>query len=379
MPPTSKDLYRVLSVGESASADEIKKSYRKLAKQFHPDANPNDPAAADRFKEVSEAYSVLSDEKKRRQYVEMRKLGAFGGLGGFRGGGQARPGGSAPGGAAGGSFTFDDLEMGGLGDIFGSIFDFCKRKGSAPGGRPGGPQRGENIEYQVEIPFRTAARGGTITVNLPVTEDCPVCGGSGGKPGTAIITCPECKGAGTITFGQGGFGVTRPCPNCFGRGKVPQEPCGNCHGQGQIRQNRTVNVNIPAGVDNGSKVRIAGQGEKGAAGGPAGDLLINVRTTADGFFKREGLDIHVEVPINLAQAVLGSRIKVRTVDGKGVVLRIPPGTQSGTRFRIKGQGVEKAGRRGDQYVRVEVGVPEELSEEQRKQFEDFASSAGLRH
>jgi molecular chaperone DnaJ len=194
-----------------------------------------------------------------------------------------------------------------------------------------------------------------------------------------VITCPECSGKGTITFGQGGFGVTRPCPNCMGRGKVPQEPCANCQGSGSIRQQKTVNVNIPPGVDNGSKVRIAGQGEKGAGGGPPGDLLINVKVAADHFFHREGLDLVCDVPINLAQAVLGSKIKVRTVDGKSVVLRIPPGTQAGTRFRIKGQGVEKAGRRGDQYVKVDVGVPETLTDEQRKQFEDFASAAGLRH
>ena len=380
MPTPTKDFYRVLGVAENAKPDEIKKAYRKLAKQYHPDANASDPVAAEKFKEVSEAYGVLSDEAKRKQYDQMRKLGAFGGgLGGFRPGG-ARPGaGQAPG---GGGFSFDDVEIGGLGDIFGSIFDFGKRRGGgagAPGGRPAGPQRGESIEYQVEIPFKTAARGGTITVTLPVTEDCAVCAGTGAKPGTPVITCPECHGDGTITFGQGGFGVTRPCPNCMGRGKVPQDPCSACGGTGQVRQQKTVNVTVPAGVDNGSKVRIAGQGEKGAGGGPPGDLLINVRVVPDKFFTREGLDILCEVPINMAQAVLGSRIKVRTVDGQSVVLRIPPGTQGGTRFRIKGQGVEKGGRRGDQYVKVDVGVPEALTDEQRKQFEEFAAAAGLPH
>jgi len=382
MPTTqSKDYYRALGVPENAKPDEIKKSYRKLAKQFHPDANPNDAAAAEKFKEISEAYSVLSDEEKRKQYDQMRKLGAFGGLGGFRSGG-TRPGGPAGAGGpgAGGAFSFDDLDLGGLGDMFSSIF--TRRGGPQPGGgtatRPGGPQRGENIEYQVEIPFRTAARGGTITVTLPVTEECPVCTGTGAKPGTPIITCPECKGAGTITFGQGGFGVTRPCPNCYGRGRVPQDPCDNCHGQGQIRQQKSVNVSVPAGVDNGSKIRISGQGEKGAGGGPAGDLVLSFRVAPDKFFTREGLDVTVSVPINLAQAVLGSKIKVRTVDGN-VVLRIPPGTQNGTKFRIKGQGIEKSGRRGDQYVKVEVGVPENLSDEERQQFEQFAEAAGLRH
>jgi len=383
MPTQTKDYYRVLGVPENAKPDEIKKAYRKLAKQYHPDANPNNAAAAEKFKEVSEANSVLSDDEKRKQYDQMRKLGAFGGLGGFRpGGGTGRPGGA---GAPGGGFSFDDIDLGGglggLGDMFGSIFDLGGRRGGArqqAGGRPGGPQRGENIEYQVEIPFRTAARGGTITVSLPVTEECPVCGGTGGKPGTPIVTCPECKGAGSITFGQGGFGVTRPCPNCFGRGKVPQDPCDNCHGQGQVRQQKTVNVAVPAGVDNGSKIRITGQGEKGAGGGLPGDLMLSFRVQPERFFTRDGIDIHVSVPINMAQAVLGSKIKVRTVDGN-VVLRIPPGTQSGTRFRIKGHGVEKGGRRGDQYVKVEVGVPENLTDEQREQFEQFAENAGLRH
>ena len=382
MPTQTKDFYRILGVAENASADDIKKSYRKLAKQYHPDANASDPAAAEKFKEVSEAYSVLSDDDKRKQYDQMRKLGAFGGFGGFRPG-TTRPGGQPAGmGDDGASFSFEDL--GGLGDIFGSIFDFGRGRRGGPsasgaGARASGPQRGENIEYQVDVPFATAALGGTVTVTLPVTEDCPVCAGSGAKPGSAIVTCPECKGTGSITFGQGGFGVTRPCPACYGRGRVPEDPCTHCHGQGQIRQNRTVNVSVPAGVDTGSKVRIAGQGEKGPGGGPPGDLLINVRAQPDRFFTREGLDLVCTVPINLAQAVLGSKIKVRTVDGKSVVLRIPAGTQSGTRFRIKGQGVEKAGRRGDQFVKVEVGVPETLTDEQRKQFEEFATAAGMRH
>jgi len=379
MPTQTKDFYRLLGVSESATADEIKKAYRKLAKQYHPDANPNDASAAERFKEISEAYSVLSDEDKRKQYDQMRKLGAFGGLGGFRPGG-GRPGSPGAGGPGGGSFSFEDLDIGGFGDIFGSIFDFGKKQQQrGPGAQPSGPSRGENIEFSVEIPFKTAVRGGPITLTLPVTEECPVCTGTGAKPGTPVITCPECAGKGTITFGQGGFGVQRPCPNCMGRGKVPQDPCDNCHGQGQIRQQRTVSVNVPAGAENGSKIRLSGQGEKGGAGGPPGDLLLTFKVQPDHFFTREGLDVVCTIPINVAQAVLGSRVKVRTVDGQAVVLKIPPGTQSGTRFRIKGQGVEKGGRRGDQYVRVQVDIPESLTDEQRKLFEDFAAAAGLRH
>ena len=373
MATQTKDFYRVLGVSESATADDIKKAYRKLAKQYHPDANPNDAAAAERFKEISEAYSVLSDDAKRKQYDQMRKLGAFGGLGGFRPG-AGRPGGGpgAPGGGPG--VSFEDLDLGNLGDLFGSIFDFGKKR---RGG--GGPQRGENIEVTVELAFRTAVRGGVVTVTLPVTEDCPVCSGTGGKPGTPVVTCPECKGAGTITFGQGGFGVQRPCPACMGRGKVPQDPCSNCNGQGQLRQQRQVNVTVPAGVDSGSRLRLSGQGEKGAAGGPPGDLILSFRVQPDHFFSRDGLDVNCTVPINIAQATLGSKIKVRTVDGQGVVLKIPPGTQNGTRFRIKGQGVEKGGRRGDQYVKVNVTVPENLSDEQKKQLEEIFSGAGLKH
>lgn len=310
----------------------------------------------------------------------MRK---FGGLGGFGAGGFRRPpGAGAPGGAGGGAgagrttINMEDRELGGFGDLFSSICYFGKKR---PSSRPSGPQRGENIEYQVEIPFETAARGGKITVAIPVTEDCEVCGGNGAKPGTSIITCPECNGTGTITFGAGSFGVSRPCPNCMGKGRVPSDPCGNCQGQGQIRRQRSVAITVPAGVDNGSKIRLSGQGDKGPGGGAPGDLVITFKVQPDRFFTREGLDLSCEVPINVAQATLGSKIAVRTVEGGKVVLKIPPGTQPGTRFRIKGQGVEKAGHRGDQYVRVKVTVPEKLDEEQRKQFEEFATAVGLRH
>jgi molecular chaperone DnaJ len=375
MSTQTKDFYRVLGVAENASQDEIKKAYRKLAKQYHPDAHPNDAAAAERFKEISEANSVLSDEDKRKQYDQMRK---FGGLGGFRPG-AGRPGTGAPGG--GQTFTFDDLDLGGggLGDIFGSIFDFGKRPGPR-GGRPGGgPERGENIEYAVEIPFRTAVRGGKVTIQVPVTEDCPTCSGSGAAPGATISTCPECQGKGTVTFGAGSFGVTRPCPQCAGKGKIPSQPCGTCNGMGQVRRQRAVNVTVPAGVDNGGKLRLAGQGERGAAGGQPGDLVLTFRVEPDAFFTRDGLNVECTIHVNLAQAVLGSKVKVRTVDGQFVVLKVPPGTQPGRRFRIKGMGVEKSGRRGDQFVKVQVDVPETLDDPARKEFEEFAAAAGMRH
>jgi molecular chaperone DnaJ len=231
----------------------------------------------------------------------------------------------------------------------------------------------------VEIPFETAVQGGPISINIALTEDCATCGGSGAAPGSATHRCKECGGSGTIAFGQGGFAVTRPCPACFGRGTVPETPCPTCHGAGTLRQNRKIQITVPEGVDTGSKLRLTGQGERGRGGAPAGDLIITFKVKPHHFFTRDGLDIHATVPINIVQATLGSKIRVRTVGGKRVVLKIPPGTQSGTRFRIRGQGVEKAGRVGDQYVEVKVEVPETLSEEQQKAMQEFAEASGLKH
>ncbi len=379
---TTKDYYQVLGVPETATPEEIKKAYRRLAKQHHPDANPDNPQAADRFKEVGEAYSVLSDAEKRKQYDQVRK-NPFAGFAGFghRPAGAGGPGGASHGGFGqqGGSFSFEDLgDMGGLGDIFSSIFDLGKRR-RGRGGRTAGPERGRDVEYVVEIPFATAARGGKLPITVPVTEECATCGGTGSAPGTKPQTCPECKGSGTISFGQGGFAVSRPCPMCLGRGTVPTQPCPTCGGQGQVREQRQIVVTIPAGVDSGSKLRLSGQGERGPGGGPPGDLLLTFRVKSDRFFRREGLDIYSTVPINLAQATLGSKIRVRSVDGKKVALRIPPGTQSGTRFRIPGQGVEKGDRRGDQYVQVKIIVPETLSPEQEELMREFAEMSNLRY
>jgi molecular chaperone DnaJ len=379
MATQAKDYYRSLGVAENATAEEIKKAYRKLAKQYHPDANPNDPAAADRFKEISEAYAVLSDDAKRKKYDEMRKYGAFGFPGGgpFTSGSRAR--GRPPGGGPSAEdFSFEDAGglggFGGLGDIFGSIFDLGKRRARQPG-----PQRGRNIEYAVEIPFEVAARGGKLPVSIPVVEECHTCSGSGARPGTTPTTCPECRGSGTVTFGQGGFAVTRPCPACYGRGTIPTDPCPTCQGQGQIRRQRQLQITVPAGVDEGSKLRLTGQGERGPWAGPPGDLLVTFRIKPDRFFTRDGLDVSSTVPINIAQATLGSKIRVRTLDGKRVVLKIPPGTQSGTRFRIRGQGVEKGGRRGDHYVQVRVEVPSRLDPEEETLMREFAREAELKY
>ncbi len=370
MAAADKDFYKILGVSEKANADEIKKAYRKLAKQYHPDANPDNPRAAERFKEVGEAYAVLSDSDKRKKYDQMRRLGAFG-FGGTRssGTGARRP---APG--ADGGFTFDDLGgLGGLGDIFTSIFDRGKKAQETRRG----PRKGKNVEYVVDISFKQSVEGGKISITVPITEECATCGGDGAEPGTPLSRCRECSGSGTVSFGQGGFAVNRPCPRCFGRGKIPDKPCGVCSGTGTVRQDRKLQVSVPVGVESGSKVRLSGQGERGQGGGAPGDLVITFRVKPDRFFRREGLDVHVSVPINIAQATLGSKIRVRTVHGKKVTLRIPPGTQSGTRFRIRGQGVQKDSRMGDMYVEVRIEVPQELSDDQQKAMESFAETAGL--
>jgi molecular chaperone DnaJ len=378
MATATKDFYKILGVAENASADEIKKAYRKLAKQFHPDANPNDTSAADRFKDASEAYSVLSDDAKRKQYDQVRKYGGLGGLGGF-GGGFGRGPGAGGAGPQPEGINIEDLGgLGGLGDLFSSIFDAGRRRGGA-GARPRGPQRGQNVEYAVEIPFEMAARGGRLPITVPISEPCSSCGGNGAAPGTMPSSCPECRGSGTVTFGQGGFAVSRPCPACYGRGTIPTDPCPTCQGQGQIRSQRSLQVSVPPGVDTGSKLRLAGQGEMGPGGGARGDLLLTFRVLPHRFFSRDGLDVHCSVPINFPQAALGSKIRVKTVEGKHVVLRIPPGTQSGTKFRVKGQGIEKGGRRGDQYVRVEVRVPDRLDQKQEDLLREFARVADLKY
>jgi molecular chaperone DnaJ len=371
--PGTKDYYQILGVAEAATAEEIKKAYRKLAKQYHPDANQNDPRAADRFKEVGEAYAVLHNPEKRKQYDQMRRLGAFSGFGA---GGRPEPG--AGFGGAGGSgirFTVEDLsEMGGLGDIFSSIFDFGKKR------KPqSGPEPGRDVEYTVEISFDLAARGGTVTITVPVTEECATCGGTGAAAGTRVVVCTECGGTGTVSFGKGGFAVNRPCPACYGRGQIPATPCPSCAGRGQVRHERRIRVRVPAGVETGSKLRLSGQGERGGGGGAPGDLLITFQVQPDRFFRREGLDVYCTVPVNIPQATLGSKVRVRTVDGKRVSVRIPPGTQSGTKLRIPGQGIEKGGRRGDQYVEVRVTVPEKLSPDEERIIREFAAAADLKY
>ncbi|MGH7537351.1 MAG: DnaJ C-terminal domain-containing protein [Gemmatimonadales bacterium] len=353
-----RDYYQMLGLTEKATTAEIKKAFRRLAKQYHPDRNPNNAPAAERFKEISEAHDVLSDPEKRKKYDTLRKYGAYAGMGGAR----TRGGPSAQNGGI--DFDVADLgSFGGLGDLFSSIF-----------GKGGREEVEEAVEVAVSIPFRTAALGGKVPIVLPMTEVCPTCGGKGAAPGATISTCPECKGRGTISFGQGSFAVNRPCPVCRGKGKVPSQRCPTCQGSGDVQIQKRIMVTVPPGTEDGMRLRLKGQGAKGK-----GDVVVVFQVEPDRFFRREGADIVCVVPINLAQALLGSRIKVRTLEEKHVVLRIPPGTQHGQKFRIAGQGIEKNGKRGDQYVEVRVELPEKLTPEQQEAARQFAEKVGLRH
>jgi molecular chaperone DnaJ len=376
----TKDYYSVLGVGSSATQDEIKMAFRKLAKKFHPDANASDPKAAERFKEVSEANNVLSDPKKRKQYDEMRRLGAFDGA---FGGGRSRAGGAGGfgAGARGGaqSINFQDFDiggLGGLGDLFSSMFGGGEGR---QGSRPRGPERGQTVEATLDIPFRTAARGGKVPIELEVSEECGTCHGTGAAPAAQLKICPECNGRGVISFGQGGFAVNRTCPVCLGKGQVPTQPCPTCHGTGEMRVKRKVLINVPPGVDTGSKIRLKGQGGKGNANGPSGDLVITFNVLPDKFYRRDGLDVIATVPLNIAQATLGTKISVRTLDGKKVAIRIPPGTPSGKRFRVRGQGIQKGDKKGDLILEVSIAVPEKLSEEQERMMKEFANAGGMKY
>ena len=362
----AKDFYQVLGVPDTATPEEIKKSYRRLAKQYHPDANPNNPQAADRFKEISEAHTVLSDPEQRSKYDRMRKYGAFGGAG-------TRGSSTAGRGPAGGpqmdetSFDFGDI---GLGDIFSSLFGNRTRREE--------PRGAEALETLVEIPFRVAALGGKVPVSITVNEPCATCHGSGAAPGATVTTCSECGGKGTVSFGQGSFAVHRPCPKCRGKGRIPSQYCGTCAGAGEIRTERRLTVSVPAGVESGTKIRLKGQGHPAKDGKPAGDLLVTFQVQSDRFFTREGLDLRCEVPINLAQAVYGTTLKVRTLDGKKVLLKVPPGTQSGRTFRIKGIGLEEGGKKGDQLIVVNVTIPDAPTGEAGELFKQYAEKAGLK-
>ncbi|MER7460352.1 molecular chaperone DnaJ [Micromonospora sp. NPDC126480] len=365
-----KDYYAVLGVPKAASADEIKKAYRKLARESHPDHNPGDPKAEERFKAVSEAYAVLGDEARRREYDEMRSL--FG-SGAFRRNARAggRPGGvpfdvsDLFGGATGG-----DRRFGGAGfqDLFSSIFS-----GGGGGAAPRGPARGRDVETEVALDFDDAVRGVTLPLTLRAPGVCDTCHGNGAKPGTQPRACPVCHGAGVTTRNQGSFSFSEPCRNCQGVGTVVDEKCPECQGTGGVTKTRTLNVRFPAGVADGQRIRLAGRGEPGERGGPAGDLFVQVKVRPDNLFGRSGDDLTLTVPITFAEAVLGTDLRVPTLDG-AVTLRVPPGTPSGRVLRARGKGVVRNdGRAGDLLVTLDVVIPAKLSDEARAALETFAA------
>ncbi|PZF97146.1 molecular chaperone DnaJ [Micromonospora deserti] len=366
-----KDYYAVLGVQKAASADEIKKAYRKLARDSHPDHNPGDPKAEERFKAVSEAYAVLGDDAKRREYDEMRSLfgsGAF--RRNARGAGQ--PGGMPfdvsdlfGGAAAGGERRFGGA---GFQDLFSSIFS----GGGGGAAAPRGPARGRDVEAEVALDFGDAVRGVTLPLTLRAPGVCDTCHGSGAKPGTEPRTCPVCHGAGMTTRNQGSFSFSEPCRNCQGVGTIVEEKCPECLGTGGVTKTRTLNVRFPAGVADGQRIRLPGRGEPGERGGPAGDLYVHVKVRPDELFGRTGDDLTLTVPITFTEAVLGTDLRVPTLDG-AVTLRVPPGTPSGRILRARGKGVvRRDGRAGDLLVTLDVVVPARVSDEARKALEIFA-------
>ncbi|MDM4721587.1 molecular chaperone DnaJ [Micromonospora sp. WMMA1363] len=361
-----KDYYAVLGVQKAASADEIKKAYRKLARESHPDHNAGDPKAEERFKAVSEAYSVLGDEARRREYDEMRSLFGSGAFRRNARGGQPFDVSDLFGGTAGG-----DQRFGGAGfqDLFSSIFS------GSGGAAPRGPARGRDIEAEVALDFDDAVRGVTLPLTLRAPGVCDTCHGSGAKPGTQPRACPVCHGAGVTTRNQGSFSFSEPCRSCQGVGTLVDEKCPECQGTGGVTKTRTLNVRFPAGVADGQRIRLAGRGEPGERGGPAGDLFVHVKVRPDDLFGRTGDDLTLTVPITFAEAVLGTDLRVPTFDG-AVTLRVPPGTPSGRVLRARGKGVaRKDGRAGDLLVTLDLVVPAALSEEARAALETFAAQS----
>jgi molecular chaperone DnaJ len=367
-----KDFYAVLGVPKGATADEVKKAYRKLARDLHPDKNPGNAEAERRFKEVSEAYGVLSDDSKRREYDEARSLfgaGAFrrsagggGGFGGFN---------------SGSTFDMSDLfggggtqtttgGMGGLGDLFGSVF--------GGGHRAAGPHRGGDIETEVTLDFREAADGVTVPLRLHAPGVCDTCHGSGARPGTRPKTCPACGGSGLVSRDQGSFSFSEPCRDCQGAGTVVEEKCPDCRGTGGVTKARTMNVRIPPGVSDGQRIRLKGKGQPGRRGGNAGDLYVVVHVRKHALFGRSGDDLTITIPVTYPEAVLGASVRVPTLDGS-VTLRIPAGTPSGRTLRVRGRGVNrKDGSRGDLLATIEVVVPTRLDDSAREALEKYAAA-----
>ncbi len=356
-----RDYYEVLGVSKSASADEIKKAYRRLAMKFHPDRNKDDAEAAEKkFKEAKEAYEVLKDSEKRATYDQFGhdglKMGAGGGPGGF-----------------GGAEGFGDI----FGDVFGDIF--------GGGRRGGGPQvfRGADLGYELKLDLERAVAGDTVEIDVPTQVSCDTCSGSGAKKGTEPVTCSTCGGAGQVRMQQGFFSVQQTCPACKGAGTTIADPCEDCHGRGRIRKTRTLSVKVPAGVDDGDRIRLSGEGEAGRNGGPAGDLYVEIRVSRHKIFERDGSNLACEVPVSFATATLGGEVVLPTLDGN-VSLKIPAGTQSGKVFRLRGKGVTtvRDPRQGDLFAQVSVETPVNLTSEQKElleQLEESLQKGGDKH
>jgi len=361
-----KDYYKILGVSDTATAKEITKAYRKLARELHPDANPDNPAAEDRFKEVSAAYDVVGDESKRPEYDEARRMGPVGaGLGG------GAPGGFGFGtGGPGGGQNFNATD---LNDLLGGLFSRGGRRGGGPSRGPG-PQRGDDLETELHLTFADAAKGIETSVNLTSEVGCSTCLGSGAKPGTAPVTCPQCNGRGVLDDNQGFFSFSTPCPQCAGRGSLITDPCPTCNGTGLEHKRRQVKVRIPAGVKDGQRIRLKGRGGAGRNGGPAGDLYVVTHVAPDPLFGRDGDNLTLVVPVTFSEAALGTKLKVPTLDGAPVTLKLPAGTSSGRVFRVKGKGVETRKGAGDLLVTVEVAVPTKLSKEQKAAVEALAET-----
>jgi molecular chaperone DnaJ len=346
-------LYDTLGVKKGASADEIKKAYRKLAAQYHPDKNPGDSSAEERFKEVQNAYDVLSDEEKRKQYDR------FGSTNG-------RPGPDPGDFNFGGNFNINDL--GDLGDLFGGLFN----RGTTRARRPA-PERGADIEAVVNLSFEDSLRGLETKIPVEVTTACRECGGTGAEPGTSPIICPECHGRGVVSESQGLFSLSQPCPRCRGNGTVVEKPCHTCKGTGRERRTRRYTVKIPAGVKDGTRIRLKGKGEIGAAGGPAGDLYVITRVQPSKKFHRRGDNLVIDVPVAYTEAVLGAKVEVPTPYGGRVSLKVPAGSQDGRQLRIRGQGAPKlsGGGKGDLIAKLHVAVPKKLSKQEREALEQL--------
>ena len=354
-----KDYYSVLGVDDAASAKDITKAYRKLARQYHPDANRDDPKAEDRFKEISAAYDVLGDEGRRKEYDEVRRLGPV--AGGFGPGGPGRPG--------AGGFSFD-VGAEDVGDLLGNLFGRGRSRNRGTTGIA--PQRGADLEAELTLDFEDAVRGMTTTLHLTSDALCSTCSGSGAKPGTSPRSCRVCNGRGVVEDNQGLFSFSSPCTACQGRGVVIDDPCPTCRGTGVERRPREVKVRMPAGVNDGQRIALKGRGAPGRNGGPPGDLYVTCHVVPHVLFGRDGDNLTIRVPLTFAEAALGADVQVPTLDGGPVKLRIKPGTQPGSKHRVKGRGVATKRRTGDLIVTTDVVVPTKLTDAERAAVEDLA-------